>query len=85
MNIIVAEGSSEPKLTDYGMAKAKTEGTVQIPTDEMSKRVSEAYTAPEVMRNGPVTPASDVYAYGKVGQLLVGSVSITSCGWGLCV
>ena len=50
-------------MTDYAL----TNSLGKTHTTEFSRRETEAFTAPEVMRTGAVSSYGDVYAYGNVG------------------
>jgi serine/threonine protein kinase len=74
-NVIVGDGGV--KMTDYALTNSlgKTHMT------EFSKRETEAFTAPEVMRTGAVSSYGDVYAYGNVGFSCVVGVVVGQV-WG---
>ena len=59
-NVLVsAEGRS--KLLDFGVAKLLTSGADETRTQAP---ITLAYAAPEQLAQGPITPATDVYALG---------------------
>lgn len=72
--LVTADG--EPKLLDFGIAKALHAGTFeQTPqTEEMSRLMTPEFASPEQIRGDVVTTASDVYALGALlYQLLTGA------------
>ena len=72
-NVLVGP-SGEPKLLDFGIAKLLEHGS----EDGVQTRVEERpmtleYAAPEQIRGGPITPATDVWALGvMLHELLTG-------------
>jgi tetratricopeptide (TPR) repeat protein/TolB-like protein len=63
-NVMLVPGSSAPRvvITDFGLAQALSEGD----RTESGIVGSPAYMAPEQVTQGPVSPATDVYAFGVV-------------------
>ncbi|MFZ2172570.1 MAG: protein kinase [Rhodococcus sp. (in: high G+C Gram-positive bacteria)] len=57
---ILLTGYGEPQLTDFGIARVS--GGFETTTSTIAG--SPAFTAPEVLRGEPPTPASDVYSLG---------------------
>ncbi|MEV0566857.1 serine/threonine-protein kinase [Dactylosporangium sp. NPDC050588] len=49
------------QITDFGLSKNLTEGPVTVSLADWG---TEEYTAPELWRNEPATPRSDLYALG---------------------
>jgi serine/threonine-protein kinase len=71
-NILVT-GSGEIKLLDFGIAKALTadgDGSVTI-TRADQRMMTPEYAAPEQIRGGQITTATDVHALGAILYLLL--------------
>ena len=63
-NLLIADGDSEVRLTDLGLAR--TEDGPSPVGSSSGFHGSLAYAAPELLRGGIATPASDLYALGIV-------------------
>jgi serine/threonine-protein kinase len=61
--LVTADGT--PKLVDFGIAKLVTEGDGTDPTTTL-RLLTPAYAAPEQLRGGRITVATDVYGLGAV-------------------
>ena len=62
-----AGGGERVVITDFGMARVASGGSEsRIVTHEDLVVGSPAYMAPEQIEDGPLTPATDVYAFGVV-------------------
>lgn len=64
-NILVRD-SGEPKLLDFGVAKMVEAEAESTHTATKLRRVTPAYTAPELLQGEPATTACDVYSLGVV-------------------
>jgi tetratricopeptide (TPR) repeat protein len=62
-NILVSEGG-EPKLLDFGIAKALGEATAGDATRTLNPALTLDFASPEQLRGQVVTTASDVYSLG---------------------
>ena len=75
-NILVAEGEDgapEVKLLDFGIARLLEAAPDEALTRTTLRRLTPAYAAPEQVRGGAITTATDVYALGVVlYELLAG-------------
>ncbi len=61
------EGGERAVITDFGMARMASGGKEsQVVTGENLVVGSPAYMAPEQIEDGPLTPATDIYAFGVV-------------------
>ncbi len=61
------EGGERAVITDFGMARmASGSKESQVVTGEDLVVGSPAYMAPEQMEDGPLSPATDIYAFGVV-------------------
>src|SRR5579872_3072328 len=72
---ILVEGSGEPKLLDFGIAKLLEEEGQSAAATQLTREgggaLTPAYAAPEQVTNGPVTTAIDVYALGVLLYVLL--------------
>ena len=67
MLVPAADGEERVVITDFGMARMASGGREsRIVTHEDLVVGSPAYMAPEQIEDGPLTPATDVYAFGVV-------------------
>ena len=80
-NILVT-AAGEVKLLDFGIAKLLHDATVPASATEITKAAGRAFTlqyaAPEQLRDGDVTTATDVYALGVLLYVLLGGVHPTA-------
>lgn len=61
-NVLLEEGSREPKVADFGIAKGLEDSAGLTRTGGLIG--TAAYLSPEQVSGQPATPASDVYAVG---------------------
>ncbi|MBI4859446.1 MAG: serine/threonine protein kinase [Candidatus Riflebacteria bacterium] len=61
-NVLLRLDNGEPMLMDFGVAKAK--GRDSFATEANLVLGTPAYMAPETIRGGAVSPASDIYSLG---------------------
>ncbi|WP_224364974.1 serine/threonine-protein kinase [Hyalangium versicolor] len=75
-NVMVVEDGEQPrvKLLDFGIAKVIEPPTGQVGLTVAGQRLGTAFAmAPEQLRDGPISPATDVYALGVLlFQLVTG-------------
>lgn len=73
-NVFVSRGG-QVKLLDFGIAKlmegAGSDGSATLLTHEAGSALTPEFAAPEQIRGGPVTTATDVYALGVLLYLLL--------------
>src|SRR6478672_11205933 len=62
---ILVKSNGEPKLLDFGIAKMLGSPDDDV-TSPVERRITPRYSAPELCRSEPVTPAADVYSLGLV-------------------
>jgi tetratricopeptide (TPR) repeat protein len=66
-NIMLADGGKRAVVMDFGLAR-KMEGSADLPTALATGQFAgtPAYMAPELLRGGPATCATDIHALGVV-------------------
>jgi serine/threonine-protein kinase len=77
---ILVNADGEPKLLDFGIARL-LDGSL---TESTQTAMTPAYAAPEQLRGGAISTATDVYALGLVlFRLIAGNLPDTRTGEGL--
>ena len=69
-NILVNK-QGEPKLVDFGIARAINSEQTDFVVDEYIKALSQEYASPEQLAGQTLTTQSDVYSLGKVLSILI--------------
>ncbi len=82
-NILVTS-AGEVKLLDFGIAKLLDDAVVPTAASELTQAAGRAFTlqyaAPEQLRDGEVSTATDVYSLGVLLYVLLGGVHPTAGG-----
>lgn len=72
-NNVLVDAEGEPKLLDFGIAKAVDDGNQESNTQTVTQLMTPAYAAPEQILGKPVSTLTDVYALGVIlHELLLG-------------
>lgn len=69
-NVLVTD-DGDPKLLDFGVAKLLFEVDPERTRTRGAAPLTPAWAAPEQLEGGPVTTATDTYALGTLGYLLL--------------